>query len=121
MVDYAVICINMQDVSLQLRTFMEKNHLNETKLAAAAKVEQSTVSRVLTKGVRRRGKAILRLLGYANITAWNPVVQKGEGTDRVVEAFKHVWDGSEAHASAIAKIIEASADLRPITKTREGE
>jgi len=35
------------------------------------------------------------------------------GEERVVVAFRRIWDRSDAHAAAVAKIIAASGDLGP--------
>jgi hypothetical protein len=36
-----------------------------------------------------------------------------DGKDKVVNAFESIWDGSDEHALAIARIIKASEGLRP--------
>jgi hypothetical protein len=33
-------------------------------------------------------------------------------------AFKRIWDGTEDHANAVAKIIDALEDLKPAKKKR---
>ena len=38
----------------------------------------------------------------------------------MVSAFNRVWDGSEAHAKCVAKIIGALAGLRPVGKNKKG-
>jgi DNA-binding MurR/RpiR family transcriptional regulator len=87
------------------------NQLTQAALAKAAGVHQSTVSRILDKKtISRRGQARARLIAYARNAL------KGEmakGTEKVLAAFESVWDGSEEHAAAVARIIDALADLRP--------
>jgi len=34
-------------------------------------------------------------------------------------AFDRIWDGSELHAAAVVKVIEALVDLRPFEKQKE--
>ncbi|HEY1754436.1 MAG TPA: hypothetical protein VGG72_03505 [Bryobacteraceae bacterium] len=43
----------------------------------------------------------------------------GSGRDQVLSAFDRIWDGSEVHAAAVAKVIEALDALRPIEKQKE--
>jgi hypothetical protein len=38
------------------------------------------------------------------------------GGDQVLNAFSRIWDGTEAHAAAIAKIIDATKGLGPTTQ-----
>jgi hypothetical protein len=43
----------------------------------------------------------------------------GTGRDQVLGAFDRIWDGSELHAAAVVKVIEALVDLRPFEKQKE--
>lgn len=79
--------------------------------AAAAGVHQSTVSRMLRREkTSRQGKASVRLSQHAQNALRGDLAT---GRDRVLLAFDSIWDGSEEHASAIAGLIQAVADLRP--------
>ena len=83
----------------------------QAQLADAAGVHQSTVSRVLEcKKVFRQGKARARLIKHARNALRGDFA---EGRDKVLLAFDSTWDGSEEHASAIARMIDAVANLRP--------
>ena len=42
---------------------------------------------------------------------------QGKGKEKVINAFEAIWDGSEAHAIAIAKIIKASKELGPVKRS----
>jgi DNA-binding LacI/PurR family transcriptional regulator len=87
------------------------NRLTQAGLAKAAGVHQSTVSRVLEeRTIRRQGQARARLLAYARNALRGEMVK---GREKVLTAFESVWDGSEEHAAAVARIIDALADLRP--------
>ncbi|MGH9462335.1 MAG: helix-turn-helix domain-containing protein [Vicinamibacteria bacterium] len=103
----------MQDSAAQLRAFMKKHRLTQEALARHVGVSQSTVSRALTNAPIRHGEARSRLFIYASIQEQQ---SRGEahGSRRVLKAFKRVWDGSDGHADAVARIIEATADLRPM-------
>ena len=107
----------MQDDSFsdELQRFMRDRHLSQTVVAEAAKISQSTVSRALHGKAERAGAAKTRLFTYMQKVIGE--VPRGRGTDKVVKAFESVWDGSEEHATAIAKIIHASRELRPIQRS----
>jgi len=104
----------MQEESFaqQLLEFMKSRHLSQAIVAKAAKISQSTVSRALKGHFERQGKAKARLFIYMQQESRADVL-RGKGKDKVVNAFQSIWDGSEEHASAIAKIINASKGLRP--------
>ena len=104
----------MQDSESQLRAFMREHRLTQEALARRAGVSQSTVSRALTNAPMRHGEARSRLFAYASIHE-RQSRDEAHGSRRVLNAFKLVWDGSEGHADAVARIIEATADLRPMT------
>src|SRR5262245_23371721 len=94
-----------------VKRLLQKNQLTQVQLAKKAGVHQSTVSRVTKKKkVDRQGKAKARLLKYAG-NALSGKLATGE--DKILTAFKSIWDGSEEHAAAIARVIGATADLRP--------
>lgn len=101
----------MQDLKSALRAYMDMSRLSEQDLARAAGVSQSTVSRALNATAVRRGKARARLFKYCGINEYLE-----HTPDRVREvvmgAFERVWDRSDDHAAAIAKVIDALADLR---------
>lgn len=107
----------MQNEAAQIRAYMKKNALDQGTLASEAGVSQATVSRALAGSPARRGRAFLRLLAH--------VGKQGESTEpsvtgkkRVARAFERIWDGTDAHATAVAKIIEDLAGLTPTTSLR---
>jgi transcriptional regulator with XRE-family HTH domain len=97
---------------------MEEKHLSQTGLAMAAKVSQSTVSRALSGLPMRHGAARSRLFTYAGISEPQQGVPPKKGPQRVLTAFQRIWDRTEAHAIAVAKIIDALEDLTPARKKR---
>ena len=108
----------MQQESLanQLRVFMERRHLSQKVVAKRAKISQSTVSRALKGEIERQGRAKSKLFIYMQKELDEEGMQ-GKGKEKVISAFEAIWDGSEAHAVAIAKIINASKELRPVKRS----
>jgi transcriptional regulator with XRE-family HTH domain len=103
----------MQDALDQLREFMSEKGLSQAELAKKARISQATVSRILSgKKAERDGGARRRLFIYVEKELGLPLLDSG-GRERVVRAFDEIWDGSEAHAFAVARIIDALAGLRP--------
>lgn len=104
----------MQEDSLakDLLTLIQSRHLSQKSIAKAAKVSQATVSRALRGRIERQGRARARLFIYIRQELQNEDLS-GRGKEKVVKAFENIWDGSEEHAAAIAKIIRASGGLLP--------
>ncbi len=103
----------------RLKEFMEANRLTQEAIANVAKVSQSSVSRALRRNSVRHGKAGAKLFIYMQQHLSAGFVSQGKG--KVVEAFESIWDGSEEHATAIARIIKASDGLRPAEHSKEGD
>lgn len=91
---------------------MREQDLSQAELAKRAKVDQSTVSRALKGQPIRRGAAKARLYRLAKINAYAELSDAGRGRQHVLAAFERIWDYSEEHAEAIAKVIEATSGLR---------
>ena len=95
-----------------LLTLIHSRHLSQESIAKAAKVSQATVSRALRGRIKRQGRARTRLFIYIRQELQKEGLS-GTGKEKVVKAFENIWDGSEEHAAAIAKIIRASGGLLP--------
>ena len=101
-----------------LKAFMEDRHLGQVELARAAGVSQSTVSRALSGLPLKHGRARSKLFAYAQLTDPYQQVPPRKGPQRVMTAFHRIWDGTDDHANAVAKIIDALEDLKPARKKR---
>ena len=101
----------MQLLSHNLRVFMEANGLTQAEFAKAAKVNQSTVSRILRENPRRCGKALKAICNYAGIELENAGTSTTEP--------KKIWDGTDLHAETVARIIVALQNVR-LESTRTG-
>lgn len=115
MVLLCIIIHFMQDGS-DISKFMEREAISEATLADLAGVSQSTVSRAIAGAGVRYGAARSKLFTY--IQQHSIDVPPKKGAQRVVAAFERIWDRTEEHASAVAKIIDALGDLRPTATKR---
>jgi transcriptional regulator with XRE-family HTH domain len=98
-----------------LRAYMREANLTQIEIAVGADISQATVSRLLKREPARRTRAYLRLFTYmqqAGRIAPPPVA----GEQLVLAAFLGIWDESAEHANAVARIIKATEDLRPVRK-----
>ncbi len=99
------------DIAL-LRILMAREQLNQSELSGLAGVSQSTISRALKGIPERRGKARARLFIYVR-KALAHQSRDAAGMTAVIEAFENIWDGSDVHASAVARVIDAMDGLLP--------
>lgn len=106
------IFICMHDEIALIKRYMRQKHLDQAALASEAGVSQATVSRALAGIHERRGRAIRQLLSHITVRAGKAPASV-TGKKRVASAFEKIWDGSDAHAAAVAKIIEDLAGLTP--------
>ena len=94
-----------KDIHQLLRSFMASTGMGQTALADAAGVSQPTVSRALTGRPVRWGRAHAKLFRYIK-SQGRPLSRKTvKSEEHVVAAFKRIWDGSEAHASVVVRLI----------------
>jgi transcriptional regulator with XRE-family HTH domain len=119
MQEHAVLCSIMQSESDRIRECLRKNGWSQALLAAKAGVHQSTVSRALEGITERHSKARHRLALYVEGQESTDQGPKDGGAKRVINAFNKIWDGSDTHATSIAKIIGALAGLRPTASTEK--
>lgn len=96
----------MDDPASLLRAFMQSGGMSQAQLADEAGVSQATVSRALEKPIVRMGRARRRLFIY--IQQRRPPVP-----EVAASAIVSTWDGSEAHAQALADLILVSGRLWP--------
>ena len=108
------------NISSLVRAYLTSHRLSQAKLASLASVSQSTVSRALTDGGLRHGFARSKLFTFIQQDMQVVIPSQG-GADRVMGAFTRIWDGSEEHAAAVARIIEACEGLRPLSPSRGEE
>ncbi len=87
---------------------MELEGISQKELAERATVSQSTVSRALANIPEKRSVARRKLFNYMQQRASETM------PEAISIAFRRVWDGSDVHTAALARLIEATEDLRPI-------
>jgi transcriptional regulator with XRE-family HTH domain len=105
----------MQALSAKLRAIKERDRLSQAQIARLAEVSQPTVQRALAgrDDGPRRGRARERLWAFVNKNVSPPTPDVARASTAVVEAFQRVWDGTEEHAQAIARVVDALAGMVP--------
>lgn len=79
--------------------------LSQSQVAINAGVSQSTVSRALDGIPLRRGEARDKLFTYAGIKCISDRGRSHDPRATILATFDEIWDGSERHAIAVARVI----------------
>ncbi len=98
---------------------MDEHGLKQRQMAITAGVSQSTVSRALKGATLRRGQARSRLCRFVGVNESEATTDPAKPSERVLAAFYRIWDHTEAHADAIAQVIDALGALRPPSQLGE--
>lgn len=103
----------MDDLASEIRGFLSREGLSQSILAQRAGVSQSAVSRAVSGSAMRNGRARRKLVEYMHQAQEPPAPRP------TLDAIAATWDGSEAHAEALARLILASGGLWPSLGRRE--
>lgn len=103
----------MDDLASEIGKFLSREGLSQSMLAQRAGVSQSAVSRAVSGSPRRSGRARRKLVEYMRQAQEPPELRP------TLDAVAATWDGSEAHAEALARLILASGGLWPSLGRRE--
>jgi transcriptional regulator with XRE-family HTH domain len=90
-----------------LANVLRTEEISQAELARRVDVSQSTVSRVLRMEPLRHGPARRKLVNFMHQGGL------GRGAEQFQGTFRRIWDGSDEHAEALARIIAACEGLRP--------
>src|SRR5207253_9314772 len=94
---------------------LEHEGISQAELGKRLGISQSSVSRALSRPAKRNGRAQARLVTFMHEGGVSPGVERFQG------AFRRVWDGSEEHAEALARIIAACEGLAPDPRAGESD
>lgn len=114
--------LNLGNMSIRIRALLDREGFTEAKLAELAGVSQPTVSRAVrfpNKPYKRAGAARHKLFMYIHEKEGKYGFKPNDPHSKVIDAFNGIWDHTEAHADAIANVINALGDLR--SQTSKGE
>lgn len=100
------------DVAKALRAAMSTKGDTQTSLGKRLNVDQAKICRVLNGQFRRVTPAVAKLCQYADI---DPVKRRDPASNAtLMAALGDIWDGSERHATTIARLLrDIAAIARP--------
>lgn len=106
--------MNRMDVTNELKAHLDRQGITQAELARRANVSQPTVSRAMKKAPERKSKSYARLCSYIRQQV-DEIPVPGPARDALAE----IWDGSPAHAEALATLLRAAGDLSRIAGTKD--
>jgi transcriptional regulator with XRE-family HTH domain len=96
----------LHDPALEaLRALIAEKRITQPQVAAATGVHQSQISRILRGEARRSSPNVQRLRRYAESLVVELPSQESWTHPALRSAIAQVWDGSDHHARAIARVI----------------
>lgn len=101
-----------REIVALLRSFMQERDYNSNSLAHAAKIPQSTVFRALAPDRGRVNKTLLALCVYASIDPYVEEEVHPESNRVLMTVLREVWDGTERHARALARLLRSARDVQ---------
>ena len=94
------------DVPHEIEALLSREGISQAVLAQRASVSQPTISRARRRVPVRRSKQYGKLCSYIR-KEWQTIALPETARD----ALADIWDGSPAHAEALAGLIRASGEL----------
>jgi transcriptional regulator with XRE-family HTH domain len=88
----------------KLRLLVTSRQVSQTDVSLATGVDQSQISRILAGQVRRVSGNVIELCKFANNFDVSPDRDPSESAV-LMSALRSVWDGTPAHAEAIASVL----------------
>lgn len=101
-----------REVVSLLQNFMQEHSLNSNSLARVTKIPQPTVYRALISDSGRVNKTHMKLCVYANIDPYVERKVTPEGNQVLMSVLREVWDGTERHARALARLLRSARDVQ---------
>lgn len=92
-------------------TLKSRGLVTGTEIARASGLGQPQVHRNLFGQPKRAGRTLLALCKYAGINAYERASRPAD-SPVLMQALAEVWDGSEAHARKLAKLLLAYHQAR---------
>lgn len=95
---------------------LEASKATQLAISSAAGVSQATVSRILDRCPKRRSKAFVRLCNYALVEPAPTRPADPASSPVLMDVLRQTWDGTPAHAEALADILRAVDIAKNVTR-----
>lgn len=95
---------DIQSALGKLRLLVSSKEISQTEISLATGVDQSQISRILAGQVRRVSANVLEICKFASSFEGSRNRDPSESAV-LMSALRTVWDGTPAHAEAIASVL----------------
>lgn len=109
-----------REIVALLKSYMEEHRFNSNSLSIAAKIPQPTVYRSLIPDSGRVNKTHIKLCDYACINPYSEQEVTPESSQVLMSVLREVWDGTERHARALARLLRSARDVQDRTIAAPG-
>jgi len=117
--DVTVGAAHAQFVALRLRQYLRREGMSQGELAQATGVNQSQISRIVHGRPKRISNAMQVLCSHAGIE-WRKPSNDPTRHPELMAAVSAAWDGTDAGAEALARLLSAVADFAGKGKKEDG-
>ncbi len=105
--------MNIEKLQNDLQSFFKKKgHTTSTAIADLLEMPQSTVHRSLYKEHAKLTKGIVKLCNYANFDIRKYSDKDPASNKYLMEALNLVWNGTDAHAKQLSKLLMVAHSCR---------
>lgn len=109
----------VQAEALRIRRIVTQLRMTQQQIAEGTGVSQSQVSRMLGGHAVRRSRAFDRVCSYVTLRATSVTAADVRRCPVLIDALALVWDGSQAHADALATVICSLGAFPSLVASRE--
>lgn len=88
-------------------------------LAKDAEINYFAARRFLISGVQNRGRNAEKLCALFEISNYETAKPRAGALSDLTSVLRDVWDGSEAHAKLLAKLMESTKSFRVEGRTKK--
>lgn len=109
--------MNPHDYKIQARSIalrLKSAGISQSEVGVALGISQSQASRLLSGNVKRYEKLFERLCIYASSRLHGVPHARVQENTALIAALAEVWDGTPAHAIALATVIRSLSALSPL-------
>jgi len=103
----------IHEIIAELLSWYKHSGHSQAELSRLTKVNQSTVSRLLSPNTPRKHvtQALSKLCNYAKIDIYLTTTSNPASNKTLMDALESTWDGTPSHARRLAKIIRQLKSL----------
>ncbi len=104
---------NREARALRAAQVCKQRGISQSQIAAAIGASQAQVSRVLSGNGLRHSRVFEEVCLFVERFEFGVTADAVRDNEELVEAIRSAWDGSAAHARALATVIRSLAALKP--------